>query len=248
MSNLVNGLAFSLSCLADFADEKVAREVVDIFLAGPSQIRPKKAGAFQADSAIADPEALVRLLVNERPIGAGPQGGSLVLEANRDCGFQVQWNKSPRASFPFIGGHLMFTALSKNPSLLDAFLDLVKALVKRVQPAYGEVRSMAVKGWDAPMNLRLRLPDVPAISIYGPAYIEMFGREKIETAPFLEREVIGECYWLVAHQPVLEGVPDEQRLRIRTYLGADAFMADGKWKYSDGRAPQFDLSAFRDTK
>lgn len=245
MSNLVNGLAFSLSCLTDFADKKIAQEVVDAFLASSRGVKPKKAGAFQPDSVITDPQALVKLLVNESSTHEGMQGGSLVLEASKDCGFQVQWNKSPQAGFPFIGGHLMFAAISKRPELLDQFLDLIKELVRVTDPAYGEVRSMAVRGWDAPINLQLRLPDVPSVSIYGREYIDMFGREKIETAPFVAREVVGECYWLVAHEPILESVPDDQRLRIRNHLGADAFMANGKWKYSDGRAPKFNLSALR---
>jgi hypothetical protein len=245
MSNLLNGLAFSLSCLTDLADQKIAQEVINVFLASASGVKPRKAGAFQADSDIRDAQALVRLLVNEDSLHEGMQGGSLVLEVSKDCGFQVQWNKSPHAGFPFVGGHLMFPAISKNSGLLDDFLALIKELVRVTSPAYGEVRSMAVRGWDAPMNLELRLPDVPSVSIYGREYIDMFGREKIDTAPFVAREIVGECYWLVAHQPVIEGVPDEQRQRIRNHLGADAFMADGKWKYSDGRAPNFNLSALR---
>jgi hypothetical protein len=245
MSNLVNGLVFSLSCLTDLGDKKIAQQVISTFLASAPGIKPKKAGAFQAESDITDPEALVELLVNEESMHEGMRGGSLVLEASKDCGFQVQWNKSPHAGFPFVGGHLMFSAISKNSALLGEFLALIKELVRVTRPAYGEVRSMAVRGWDVPMNLELRLPDIPSVSIYGRQYIDMFGRDRIETAPFVAREMIGECFWLVAHQPVFDGVPDEQRQRIRNHLGADAFMADGKWKYSDGCAPKFDLSAFR---
>ncbi|HET8730547.1 MAG TPA: hypothetical protein VFM34_05490, partial [Moraxellaceae bacterium] len=153
-----------------------------------------------------------------------------------------QWNKSSQPGFSFIGGYLMFAAIDKDPQALADFVELARRLVAALAPAYGEIRSMAVKGWDAPMNLQLRLPDVPPISIYGREYIELFGRDAIEAAPFQSVERVGEAYWLVASESLREGVGDEARARIRAHFGEDAFMANGKWKYQDGRAPRFDLS------
>lgn len=242
MSNLVSGVTFSLSLTEDLEDRDIAESIIDVLLAAPKSIRPKKFGSFQADAKIGSAEELTDVLVNVSGPKVGARAGSLIMEVGKDCGFQVQWNKSNRPSFPFISGHLMFTAISKDASILDDFLGVVRRLVEVLSPVYGEVRSMAVKGWDAPLNLSLRLPDVPPISIYGDEYIAFFGQEKIEKAPFLKIEKVGECYWLVAHASVMEGVPDSMRANIRSYFGENSFMANGKWKYTEGDAPEFDLS------
>ena len=144
--------------------------------------------------------------------------------------------------FSFIAGHISFDLISKNASIVSAWLGVVKSLVEIVSPTYGQVRSMNVKGWDAPFNLPLRLPDIPPISIYGREYIDLFGADKIESAPFSAISQVGECYWLVANESLLEEVPDTKRQEIRCYFGEDSFMADGHWKYRDGRALSFDFS------
>src|SRR5262249_50861130 len=154
----------------------------------------------------------------------------------------IQWQKSARFQLPFVSGHIMFEALDRSPGLEAEWVAAIRRLVEILAPAYGEVLSMAVKGWDAPLNLRIRLPDIPSVSVYGPDYIKLFGKERIESAPFLAVEKVGACYWAIASgSPRLE-VPAVLRKKIREHLSADAFMADGSWKYTGGIAPDFDLS------
>lgn len=242
MSNLVDGIAFSLSFTDDFENRELAQKIVDVLLSAKKSVRPKKYGAFQPELKVGEMEDVVDVLVNAKGSKLGPRAGSLILEEGKNCGFQVQWNKSSQPSFSFIGGHLMFSAVSKNEGALNDFVSVIRNLVSALSPAYGEIRSMAVKGWDAPMNLFLRLPDIPPVSVYGKEYIAFFGREKIEKAPFLRFEMAGDCYWLISHELVMESVPDATRSVIRSYFGEEAFMANGKWKYAEGHAPEFDLS------
>lgn len=242
MSNSIDGLSFSLFFARDFEGPEIASEIVRVFLSSNRSVRPVKYGVFGPDEDIVDAASVADTLMNiESPDGRS-RSGSLILERNRGCGYQVQWNKSNQPGFSFIGGHLMFSSYGKHGGALDGFIDLVKDLVVQLSPVYGEIRSMAAKGWDTPINLLLRLPDVPPVSIYGKEYIEFFGHEKIEGAPFIKREKVGSCYWLVASEILEEDVPSAVRSSIRSFLGEKSFMADGKWKYSDGNAPNFDLS------
>ena len=146
-------------------------------------------------------------------------------------------------SFSLVSGWIAFDFLDDEKNVLGSWLEGIKRLVEVVSPAYGYVNSMAVENWDTPLNLQLRLPDISPISIYGREYVELLGAKEIEAAPFLEIEKVGVCYWLVASHSLRSGVPKGRRKEIREYFGEDAFMADGNWKYSTGRAPKFDLSA-----
>jgi len=242
MSNLINGITFSLFINENFEDRFVAKKITDVFLRSAKTITPKKFGYFQPDVKIVDAEKVIDVLVNKDGPKVGPRAGSLILEASKGCGFQIQWNKSSQPCFSFIGGHLMFENIHKDNEILNDYIRLVRDLVAEFSFEYGEVRSMALKGWDLPLNLQIRLPDIPPISIYGKNYISFFGEEKIKRAPFLKLEKIGDSYWLVAEESLFNEVPEVKRAKIRSYLGEDSFMANGKWKYSDGNAPKFDLS------
>jgi len=241
MSNLVSGLSFSLCFASDFEDQDMAQKILEVFLSAPASVRPKKFGAFQPSEKIQETSAVLDVLTNKAGNKAGVRAGSLILEHSKSCSYQVQWNKTNRPTFSFISGHLMFSAMSKG-TVLDDFIALVKQLAVVLSPAYGEIRSMAVKNWDAPMNLLIRLPDVPPVSIYGKEYIAHFGEEKIKAFPFGTVEQVGEGYWVTAHPSVLEEVPSARRAEVRSYFGEQSFMADGKWRYTEGSAPDFDLA------
>lgn len=244
MSNLIPGVTFSLSSLRDFSSPSLAREIVQVICGSPKNIRPTKFGPFEGESPIGDDlDEPLKYLV--RQAGGKPsEAGSLVLNAGKNCEYQVQWNKSSPPSFPFVGGFLLRTAFIKDPNVLSDFLDLVKRLAPVVNVVYGDIRSMEFPGWDTPFNLSLRLPDIPNVSIYGKPYIEHFGRSRIESAPFYRIEKLaGDLYWLQATELVTDPVPDDIRAEVRKHFGEDAFMSGKKWRYSDGKHPEFDFSA-----
>lgn len=98
--------------------------------------------------------------------------------------------------------------------------------------------------WNTPMNLKLRLPDIPAIAVYGKPYIDLFGIDKIESAPVVRLEAIGKSHYLLQSvSSIDEPVPASVRQSIREHLGEQAFMADGRWRYQDGLAPTFNLTS-----
>jgi hypothetical protein len=241
MSNLIPGIAFSLNSLSDFSNLSLASEIVQTICDVPSSIRPSKFGPFEGVSPIIGLNEPAKFISQPDTY---VEGGSLVLTVDKNCEYQVQWNKSDPPSFHFVGGFLLKNAFEKKNDALEAFLVLMKKLAHTINVVYGDIRSMESAGWDAPFNLSLRLPDIPNVSIYGRPYIEFFGREKIESAPFYRIEQLSDdLYWLQATEQVFDLVPEELRASIRKHFGEDAFMSGKRWRYIDGRHPAFDFSA-----
>ncbi|WP_156882669.1 hypothetical protein [Pseudomonas sp. CF161] len=237
MSNPVPGVTFSLSSMGDFSIPSQARAIIQCLDSAAASVRPTRFGAFEGRQPWVDVEEPLRFLAQP---GTSATAGSLVLEAGSHLGYQVQWNHSTPPSFPFVSGFLMRKAFSKKPAMLDDFLALIKQLAACSNTLYGDIRSMEFAGWDTPFNLHLRLPEIPNISLYGKPYIELFGRQAIERAPFQRVEQLGDdLYWLEATAQITDPVPDEVRLAIRRHFGEDAFMAGKKWRYSEGRHPEF---------
>lgn len=155
----------------------------------------------------------------------------------------VHWSKgAPEPSFSTVGGWCDLACFAARPSLLGQFEELVAALVGIVRPVYGEIRNMSHPGAGMPLDLKLRLPDVPWASIYGPPYVQMFGRDKVLSAPFFRVVERGE--YLVAYLSESPFGPDDEgrRAAIRSYLGERSFMTGPRWPYRDGVAPHFDSS------
>jgi hypothetical protein len=237
--NPARRIRFVLMSTADFEDRALGDKIVRFLLSLPAPFKPTLFDAYEpVTRAVTSADAIVDLLVNEGGPRTGPRSGTLLLEADKTVGYQVFWRKTQRPGFSSVGGSIEDV---QNETILTTWIDHMRSLVEIVNPAYGEIKSVPVTH-TTPLNLQVRLPEVPPISIYGKDYVELFGRDKIETAPFLEISKIGACYWLVAHRTVTEDVPDAKRAEIRNHFGADAFMPDGRWKLRDGRAPTFDLS------
>src|SRR5690606_17047599 len=121
MSNSIDGLSFSLFFARDFEGPEIASEIIRVFLSSNRSVRPVKYGVFGPDEDIVDAASVADTLMNiESPDGRS-RSGSLILERNRGCGYQVQWNKSNQPGFSFIGGHLMFSSYGKHGGALDGF-------------------------------------------------------------------------------------------------------------------------------
>ncbi|UJB64047.1 hypothetical protein YS110_04345 [Acidovorax sp. YS12] len=241
MNNLVPGIAFSLISTSDFSNPSLARKIVQTICGVSGSIRPSKFGPFEGVSLLADFDEPVKFISQT---GKHTEAGSLVLRAGRNCEYQVQWNRSNPPSFPFVGGFLLRNAFDKKPDVLVDFLALIKKLAPVVNIVYGDIRSMEFAGWDTPFNLSVRLPEIPNVSIYGKPYIDFFGREKIESAPFHHIEQLADdFYWLQATELLTDQVPEEVRISIHQHFGDEVFMSGKKWRYNDGLHPEFDFSA-----
>lgn len=237
MSNLVPGITFTLCSMCNFSLRSVAEGIVQSLCNTPRGIRPVRFGPFDGSMPLSDPTETIRFLC---PPDGRAGAGSLVLSAGKNCEYQVQWNKDRHPSFPFVGGFLLNAAFENSPHVLADFVSLVRTLALKTSVVYGDIRSMEVPGWDAPFNLGLRLPEIPNVSIYGEPYVELFGRERIESAPFLHIDRLSDdLYWLQATDTVVGPIGDEIRASIRKHLGEGAFMAGTKWRYKDGVHPDF---------
>lgn len=167
------------------------------------------------------------------------EGGVFDFDICVSCG---RWGSG--SYIPNMAGAIFYSCPDKKEhfsDLINERFDEILTPFLLVNPVFGEVE-FCVGNENTPLNLKLRLPDVPNVSIYGPPYVEMFGEELIKSAPFESVRKIGAFYIAVANSRFLEKVSDERRLAIRQALGSDSFMANGKWRYKTGVSPDMDWS------
>lgn len=249
MTNFIDGISFALNSLEDFDNVEFASSLTYLLLSAPGYLRPKKYGVYKADIDVSF-EGIVTTLINTSHDSKKRFDCSLSLKCGKHGGYNIHWDKRKEDPvFQLVSGYLMMDVIKKKTEQLGDFFNLIKGLVKIVKPVYGTVQSMALDGWDTPYDLKVRLPDIPSISIYGPPYIHFFGKEAILSAPF-ERieELMHDYYWLEANQSVFEAVSEERRQAIREHFGEDAFMAGKKWRYQSGKSPNFDFSKVLQSK
>lgn len=249
MSTLVKAVGFELASLEDFENQERARRILARLAKTSKDLCPKRYGFYEPLTESFDGKNL-RPVIERWLYGPGrgdwpsaEREGGVILKRSSLTGYQVSWRKDIEPSFSFVGGQVALSILLKREGLLNELESVVKDLLPLVLPVYGEIRNMTQKGADLPFDLRRRLPDVPWVSIYGPQYVSMFGRERLLTAPFRRWEELDLGYiWAQASDSAFDEVPDEAKAAIRMHLGDDAFMSGGRWRYTDGRAPSFDFS------
>jgi hypothetical protein len=245
MTNFIDALGFSLDSLDDFTDEQLARGVIGALLSAQGDLRPVKYGSFEPlRDRIGDIQSLLDVWFSARSSqDLRLELGGLLLAGRGLMGYQIGWQKSADPKFSFVNGYVGFSILKKRADTLENLLQLVRSLVDKISPVYGEVRSMATRGWDNPLDLKIRLPDPPWISIYGPPYVKLFGEDKIRTAPFLVVEELRPGFWwLQASSSPFEEIPEDLKVKIRQHFGEDAFMNSRQRRYATGIAPDFDFS------
>jgi len=249
MSNIIDAIGFTLISLVDFEDNKLAHTVVKRLLQSSTVLQPKKFGIYDPIEESVNPLDISSIIdiwpgsTDKARENAEPREGVLCLECSSKAGYMINWEKSKMPCFSAIDGHVPIKLLTRDPSVLVEFFDLIKDLVMFIDATYGEIRNMSFKGWDHPFDLLRRLPDIPWTSIYGSPYILMFGKQRILSAPYYRIESIGSSHlWLQASESIFNPVTEEKKAAIRSHLGEDAFMSGGRWRYNNGKAPMFDFS------
>jgi len=249
MSILIEAIGFSLTSLDDFENRDRAQGVIERLVRGPKELRPKRYGFDEPVSEAIDEGNLrpvVERWLHGPGVGSWPgneREGGVIMRGAGLMGFQVSWRKSTEPSFAFVGGQVDIPVLRQEPQLRSELERLVRDLIPLVLPVYAEIRNMSLKGADLPFDLRRRLPDIPWVSVYGPPYVSLFGRERLLSAPFAHVAEVHPGYvWAQASESVFETIPEEVKTGIRAHLGEDAFMSGGRWRYKEGRAPSFDFS------
>ena len=240
-------IRFALYSEQDFEKPGAVGRVLEHLMSAPLGLRPTHYGYNEANEPITNMDAVVEMAVGGAASHAqGQRLGGVLLRSGQSCGYQVQWAKMDAPSFSLFFGSLERKAPPSLEPRIAALYDLLKSIASIVQAVYGEVRDMSTPYSGVPVNLTKRLPDIPAVSIYGLPYVSMFGEQNLRKAPFHRIEqLVGGRYWLEASESVFERVAEETKAAIRSHLGEDAFASDGKRLYRTGRAPHFDMSALR---
>ena len=252
MTNLCASIGFTLDSLEDFENRELAEKVLETLLGGPSFAVPTRYGVYDPVRERIRPDNVsgVLDLWTGRNMKSGDHRSSLLqLVFCRDGFYMVCWDKGVNPPFDVprfhsIDGSVPLSRVSQPVARVNDYLSLILALAGVTNPAFGIVQSSMTPYWDVPYDLTLRLPDVPWGSIYGKPYIEMFGRERLLSAPFHSiRELPSGHIFAQLTESVLDPeLPEDRRKAVREWLGEDCFMV-GKTpprRYASGKAPDFD--------
>lgn len=243
MSNLSNGLNFRLSSLKEFSSRILVNDLLDVFDGAPAYLRPAKYGRVQPLKSMISAKNREKMisLMSEAAHGEPAKAiGVLLMEFAPGGEYLVHWMKRPTPTFAGISGAVPWTIIQAESGRFDILLSFIKKLVEVSDTVYGDIQNAQLPGWDTPLDLQKRLPDVPWCSIYGQPYIDLFGEEKILSAPFYRIEKL--CsghFWLQSTESIFAPVSDAVRAAIRRHFGEDSFMVSPRWRYKDGKAPQF---------
>jgi hypothetical protein len=242
MSNFYNNIGFTLASLENFEDKLFATQILKTFLATPEPLKPKTYNLLKGDKQIANVDELICAFIEPSDKTIDVKSVVICLDHEDKSGYMILWQKLYVEGFNGITGRVNTNLLKQQQHLLNDFYSLIKKLVRITKPVYGDCKNNAIKGREG-INLALRLPDICHVSIFGPPYVELFGKELIETAPYeYIEEIAPGYYWLQANESVFEPVPEAKKRAIREHFGEDAF--GRKLKGKTGRAPKFD---FRNT-
>ncbi len=160
---------------------------------------------------------------------------SAVVDLKDGQSLQFHWRTPTKFSVISATLKLDDSKLSDSGGVLALFKDLARAS----KACYGEIRCSQDSGLK-PFDLVRRLPDIPNVLMLGPDYFQIFAEEKIRTAPVESVLDLGSAgYCLVVADSLDVPVLEEQKALLRQYLGEDAFMSGGRFRYKSGRAPVF---------
>ena len=246
MSHERDGINFNLLTLRSFDDADFARAVLDLLVNGLSFVKPTKFGVcapFDGKISNGSIQPLMdtwfRSIESASPFSIAGEK-MICLEGDRGgISIMVTWNEG-RFPLNSVSGSFPSKCLEGGTSL-DTFLSWIEKLTSLVDPVYGFIQNMMTKGWATPYDLSIRLPEIPWGTIFGRPYIEMFGWEEIEAAPYASVEKWNsEHYFCKLTDDILNPLlPGELRKAVREHLGENAFMQGTQQPrhYKDGRSP-----------
>jgi hypothetical protein len=258
MRNKIEKVGLGLLSAKDFQDEKIVLSILEKINNSPfvpdiyGFCEPLKYKYDIED--ISEPAKVwMHEEVNKKLARHNQAGGSLMMVAkNEERGFyHFDWNKlqdKTRFNFASFSVGIDFLKYDNN---YDEFIKLCKEIVKIVEPVHGDISNWTLPNWSAPMDLKIRLPEIRWMNFYGKPYVEMFGKKKLLSTPCCKAEAITEDIIAIqATENLFEDIPDEVRTNIKMHLGEDAFVWGNKAVrgYKDGKVPNFDYSGVLFTK
>lgn len=240
-----------LMCLNDFYNGELATKVIELINSYGKDFMPDKFDNYQPLKKKYNLENLDEVLegwLNEEGnrVNKEYMMGSLLMKKSRSskASYMISWEKTQEPNFHSFSFDCDIEYLKKKGNL-SKFLELSSKLCLVLNPVQGRIVNCMGKHTFAPLDLRLRHPELQWLNIFGKPYIELFGREKLLNTPCYKAYELSEDIIIIQlTESVFEDIPDEVRLKVKEYLGKDAFVELGKssHNYKDGIAPNFDFT------
>lgn len=154
--------------------------------------------------------------------------------------------------FNFVDINVEREYLRKDPKRIEELLEILRDIYNTLHPSYGDALLLeSVRIHDDPLglgklhigtNLERALPDIFWCNFFGPEYVEMFGADKVLSAPCYSVQCLpdGGAMLLTSPSPFdyLEDPNGFERLRekVKEHLGPEAFDT-GDLRYQ-GKVPK----------
>ncbi len=243
----------SLQSLKNFQDYNLAVNVLNKINEYKKDFVPDVFGVYQPLKKkynLSNIEECVKLWMNdecnENNAAENYVMGQLLMEKKKGSKvkYLIMWQKDNQARFNCFSMSVEINYLEDH-DCYNKFIDLCKELVVLIEPVHGDILNQGFPGWEAPIDLKIRLPEINWMVFLGQPYIEMFGKDKILNTPcYRVEEVSQNIISLQTIKSVFNDIPDDVKNNIKSYLGEDAFVWEGKSirAYKDGKVPKFDFS------
>lgn len=254
MDYLRNEIKFAIMSLKDFGNKNLARSVFEAIAEAGNTFFPTvydSCEPLRRKCSPNDIDALVRFWVNEEYAEETSRThhyamGSMVMERRRKpkSSYLIHWEKVQQERFNYLVFSMDLEYL-KAPKHLKTFLALCTQLIVLLEPVQGEITNCAVSNWTDPIDLRVRHPELEWMNFFGRPYIDMFGREKLLSAPCHSVKEIGDnVIALQLSENPFQSIPSKVRNAVKDHLDPEAFVEEGKsyLRYKTGHIPQFDFS------
>jgi len=248
-------IGFKLMSLKNFQDRELATNVICKINEYGKDFMPQKFGVYEPLKRQYNPsdinEVIDVWMENEMNREASKDEfaeGLLLMKATSrsKASYMISWRKENKVHFNGFWFSVNIEYL-KHKDNFDKFLSLCRELVCLIGPVYGKIVNESIPGAFEPIDLTIRHPELHWMNFFGEPYIELFGREKLLSAPAHKVESIGDK--VIAIQTtdnVFEPIPNEIREKIKTHLGENAFVWNGKqalaYKNKENLVPKFDFS------
>jgi hypothetical protein len=248
-------IGFKILSLKNFQDRCLASKVI-CKINEIEDFMPKKFDVFQPLKRNYSPSDISEVIdvwmndkMNQECLKEEYAEGLLLMKASSrsKASYMVTWKNENTIHFNFFSFSVN-TEYLKQKNNLDKFLDLSKEFIHLLEPVQGEIVNESFPGAFKPLDLTIRHPELQWMNFFGKPYIDLFGKEKLLSAPAYRVESLGSN--VIAIQTtdnVFEPIPDTVREKIKRYLGENAFVWNGKraWDYNkktDNIAPHFNFS------
>ena len=249
-----NEIEFSIMSLKDFDDKPLARKVFEAIAEAGGIYFPSVYDCYEPlrrKCSLQDIDTLASFWVNEEFAADTAQkyqyaAGQILMERRRKprVAYQMYWEKSQRPRFNYFIFRMDADYL-KEPKHLQRYLSLCARLIALLEPVQGEIVNCSFPGWAEPIDLQVRHPELHWMNFFGKPYIELFGSEKLLTAPCYRVEAVAnDVIALQLSECPFSPIPSDTRLAVKNHLNPDAFVEEGKSyrNYKTGITPEFDFS------